>query len=53
MMKKIILVLFLVEFLNAYCYKAPCQAQIQSAKSKAISVIENSYKNNNLSLIHI
>ena len=50
MMKKIILVLFLIEFLNAYCYKAPCQAQIQSAKSKAISVIENSYKNNNNAL---
>ncbi|QKF65562.1 hypothetical protein [Campylobacter corcagiensis] len=49
-MKKLILILFLVEFVNAYCYKAPCQTQIQSAKANAISVIENSYKNNNNAL---
>lgn len=45
-MRKIILISLLAVSANAYCYKVFCQPQIQSAKSKAISVIENSYRNN-------
>ena len=45
-MRILVILISALVFANAKCYKAPCQGQIQSSKTEAITAVEEAYQKN-------